>query len=252
MPSSPPKVDFLETPNNVLTIKLMRIVKSTFACRQVLSSRAAATHHGGVKKATTSKTIFLSLILFGSLSGCAGLVAGGAAAGIVTGAAVAHDRRTAGTVVEDQAIELKAYDALNQDRELAERGHINVTSYNNIVLLSGEVPTPELRKRAGEIVSRIEKVRHVHNELADAPPSSLASRSTDTWITTKVKTSLLQVDGIRDFDPTRVKVVTERGIVYLLGLLHPREADAVTRTVRRVNGVQKVVKLFEYIDQGQV
>lgn len=198
------------------------------------------------------KIMLLALTLLSSLTGCAGLIMGGATAGVATGAAMAHDRRTVGTIVEDQAIELKAYDALSQDQELAQRGHLNVTSYNNVVLLSGEVPTPALRKRAEDIVSGIDKVRHVHNELAVAPPSSLASRSSDTWITTKVKTALLQVDGIQDFDPTRVKVVTERGIVYLLGLLRPREAEAVTRTVRRVSGVQKVVKLFEYIDQEQI
>lgn len=195
------------------------------------------------------RAILFSLALLGGLSGCAGLIMGGATAGVATGAAMAHDRRTVGTIVEDQAIELKAYDALNQ--ELAQRSHINVTSYNNVVLLSGEVPTPQLRRRAEEIATGIDKVRHVHNELTIAPPSSFASRSTDTWITTKVKTALLQVDGIPDFDPSRVKVVTERGVVYLFGLLRPREAEAVTRTIRRVGGVQKVVKLFEYIDQEQ-
>ena len=186
-------------------------------------------------------------VLLGIISGCAGLAIGGAA----TGASVAHDRRTAGTMVEDQAIEFKAIDALSKDPAF-DNAHINVTSYNMAVLLSGEVRTPELRRRAAQIVKRIDKVSKVYNELAVAPASSLASRGTDTWITTKVKTSLFQVDGFPDFDPTRVKVVTERGIVYLMGLLRPREAEAVTSTVRRVGGVQKVVKLFEYIEQGTV
>lgn len=176
------------------------------------------------------------------LSGCAGLAIGGAA----TGASVVHDRRTAGTIVEDQAIEFKAIDALSKNR-IFDDAHINITSYNNAVLLSGEVAAPELRRRAAQIVSRIDQVKKVYNELAVAPPSSLTSRGTDTWITTKVKTSLFQIDGFPDFDPTRVKVVTERGIVYLMGLLRPLEAEAVTSTVRRVGGVQKVVKLFEYI-----
>lgn len=193
-------------------------------------------------------TLVLAMTLTGSLAGCAPLVVGGTAAGI----GVAHDRRTAGTIVEDQTIELKAYDILSKDPQLAESGHINVTSYNNIVLLSGEVPNPELRARAEQLVSRVDKVRHVHNELDVAAPSSLASRSSDAWITTKVKSSLLQVDGLRDFDPTRVKVVTERGVVYLMGLLYTREADAVVGTVRRVGGVQKVVKLFEYLDPQPV
>ncbi len=185
----------------------------------------------------------LAITLVGGLTGCAPLVVGGTAAGI----GVAHDRRTTGTIVEDQAIELKAYDILDKDQELSELGHINVTSYNNAVLLSGEAPSPELRTRAEQLVGQVEKVKHVHNELDVAAPSSLASRSSDAWITTKVKSSLLQVDGLRNFDPTRVKVVTERGVVYLMGLLYAQEADAVVSTVRRVGGVQKVVKLFEYL-----
>lgn len=192
------------------------------------------------------KPVLLSLligILVAILSGCAGVVIGGTA----TGASVVHDRRTAGTMVEDQAIEFKAIDAFSKDPAF-EDAHINVTSYNTAVLLSGEVPTPELRRRAAEIVGRIDRVKKVYNELVVAPPSPLASRGTDTWITTKVKASLFRVDGFPDFDPTRVKVVTERGIVYLMGLLRPREAEAVTGTVRRISGVQKVVKLFEYIE----
>ena len=190
------------------------------------------------------KTLLAILALIISLSGCAELVVGGAA----TGMQMVHDRRTSGTIIEDQAIELKAYVRL-REAGLNQNAHINVTSYNTVVLLSGEVPSQAHAQRAEAVVRQVEKVRQVVNELAVAGASSLASRTSDAWITTKAKSSLLRIDGLPDFDPTRVKVVTERGIVYLFGLLTPREAEAVTSTVRRVGGVQKVVRLFEYIDR---
>ncbi len=192
----------------------------------------------------------LSLFMAGSLlvalvQGCTPVVVGGTA---VATAEVVHDRRTAGTIIEDQAIELKAYRAIRKDKELASQSHISVTSYNMNVLLTGETPTEELRQRAAEIVRRIPKVRRVYNELAVAGPSSLTSRSNDALITAKVKLALFKIKGLEDFDPTRVKVVTERGNVYLMGLLTHREAEAVAEAARRVSGVQRVIKLFEYID----
>ena len=180
----------------------------------------------------------------GTLQGCAGLVVGGAA----TGASVAHDQRTAGTLLEDQSIEIKAVSALRNDRVLDAQSHFNVTSYNNVVLLTGETVSQELRERAGKLVADVEKVRSVHNELKVGEPSDMLARSNDTLITSKVKTSLLSVNGIDRFDPTRVKVVTEANVVYLMGLLSRAEADAVTETVRQVGGVERVVKIFEYVD----
>lgn len=177
------------------------------------------------------------------LSGCVAVAAGGAA----TGAAVAADRRTTGTFIEDQAIELKAIRALNNDTEINEQTHINVTSYNTIVLMSGEAPTKELRTRAVELVRHIPKISKVYNEVAIAAPSSYMSRSSDTVITTKVKTKLFGQEGL---DATKVKVVTERGIVYLLGLLRPSEATTATEAARQVGGVQKVVKLFQPYEQS--
>jgi osmotically-inducible protein OsmY len=193
-------------------------------------------------------TVFLfNLFLMGGLSGCAGLLFGGAAA---TGVSAIHDRRTTGTMLDDQNIEFYSYVTFRKTAELesAERAHINVTSYNNAVLLSGEVLTPDLRQIAEDKVRNVSKVRFIHNELAVSQPSSLQSRATDTIITAGVKASLFKIRDIPDFDPTRVKVVTEKGTVYLFGLLTTQEAEAVTETVRRVNGVQQVVKLFEYID----
>jgi osmotically-inducible protein OsmY len=178
------------------------------------------------------------------LSGCAALAFGGLAAG----AAVAHDRRTTGTMLEDQNIEIKAAAALARDPELKSRAHLNVTSYNLVVLLSGEAPSEELKLRAGRIVRGIERVRRVHNEVVVAAPSSMMTRSSDTMITARVKTALLGVKGLPGFDATRVKVVTENGTVFLMGIVTRAEADAATEAARTVGGVQRVVRLFEYLD----
>ena len=175
------------------------------------------------------------------LEGCApAVVAGGA-----TGAAVVHDSRTAGTVIEDQAIESKAWKSFLSDKEINDNAHINVTSYNTIVLVTGEAPNEELKGRIINIVRNIQKVSHVYDEITIAAPSSYVSRSSDSVITSKVKTKLLAMEN---FDGTRVKVVTEKGFVYLMGLLSHEESDRATDVARKVGGVQKVVKLFQYTD----
>ncbi len=183
--------------------------------------------------------LIISAMIF--LQGCTPIVVGAAGTGVV----VAHDRRTTGTIIEDQAIELKANTAFYEDKEIDESSHVNVTSYNMVVLITGETPSEETRQRIGNMVSEIPKVTHVYNELTVAAPSSLVSRSSDSLITSKVKTKLLT---LKNFDGTRVKVVTEKGIVYLMGLLTHEESDRATDAARRVGGVQRVVKLFQYID----
>lgn len=192
---------------------------------------------------STRKLLLTGLIVVQAslLGGCAAAVGAGA----VTGAAAAYDRRTTGTFVDDGLIELKAVGALQKDKELWDYSHINVTSFNNIVLLTGEAPSEALRQRAAEAVANLPKVRKVHNEIAIAAPSSLISRSGDTVITGKVKTALLNNDAV---EATRVKVVTENSVVYLMGLVSQKEADAATEVARRVGGVQRVVRIFEYID----
>jgi len=193
----------------------------------------------------TKRWLGLSILLASQmlLSGCAPVVVGGAA----TTVAVAHDRRTTGSVVEDQAIKARVITALKEDSEIERQTHINVTSFNGIVLLTGEAPTESLRSRIGDIARNSEKVRRLHNEIVIAAPSSMMTRSSDSWITTKVKTALLGV-GEEGFDATRVKVVTENGTVYLLGLVTHREASAATEQARQIGGVQRIVKLFEYLD----
>ena len=183
--------------------------------------------------------VSLMLVVTCLLGGCAAAVGGGAAAT----AATVYDRRTTGTVIDDELIEFKLLDAFRGDRELWDQTHINGTSYNNIVLLTGEAPSETLRQRAAAIAAGVTKVREVHNEIRVAAPSSLPSRSSDAWVTSKVKAAMINSDRV---DSLRIKVVTEAGVVYLMGLVSPAEADAATDVARRVGGVQRVVKVFEY------
>lgn len=192
-------------------------------------------------------TVFTALAMVAVaplLEGCAAALVG---AGAATTAVVANDRRTTGTMVDDQTIEWKARAALGNNEKLWNESHINVTSYNNVVLLTGETPNEAMRTEAGRLVRQIDKVRGVHNELQVAAPSAMLSRSSDTYITSKVKSSLL-ADG--DVPGSRIKVVTEAGTVYLMGLVTREEADSATEVTRQVGGVQRVVKLFEYMDKA--
>jgi osmotically-inducible protein OsmY len=175
------------------------------------------------------------------LQGCAAV----AVTGVAAGATVAADTRTTGTIVEDQAIEIKAGQLISADEELDDKTHINTTSYNTVVLLTGEAPTEAMRQRVVELVRNIPRVTHVHNEITIAAPSSLMSRSSDTVITSKVKTLLLADKNVSGLN---TKVVTEKGVVYLMGLSTRSQADQATEIARTTGGVQKVVKLFQYTD----
>ena len=183
----------------------------------------------------------LALPLVAQLTGCAAA----AGAGIATGAVVANDRRTTGTFIDDQIIEFKVAERLRQNSELWDQSHVNASSFNNMVLLTGETPTEDYKARIASLAAGIPKVRGVHNEIAIAAPSSLVARSSDGWVTTKVKTTLLTE---MQLDATRVKVITEKGVVYLMGLVSSDEADRATDLTRRVGGVERVVRLFEILD----
>ncbi len=173
------------------------------------------------------------------LGGCAAAVVGGAAA---TGVVVSQDRRTIGTITEDQGIELKS--ATRLDDKLRS-SHINVTSYNRLVLLSGEVPNAAAKEDAERIVRGVENVRGIYNELQIAGNSALTARTNDGYLTSKVKARF--VDAQR-FNPLNVKVVTESNVVYLLGLVRRAEATEASNIASTTGGVQKVVRLFEYLD----
>lgn len=180
-----------------------------------------------------------TLFIATAMSGCAGVLVGSAA----TSAVVANDERTTGTFIEDQTIELKALDAIRSRAHLKSQTHLSVTSYNQTVLVTGQAPTEELRKEAIALISQVEKVNRIYDEIEIGAPTSLATRSNDSLITAKVKTKLFTLDG---FDATKVKVVTENSVVYLMGILPPSDADTAATATSFVGGVRKVVKLFEY------
>ncbi len=188
------------------------------------------------------KHLLIALVLSALLQGCAPVIVGGAAVGAV---AVADDQRTTGTIIDDQGIELKIGKAIDGVDALREQAHINVTSFNGVVLLSGEAPDAPLREQAEQLARKTVKVRHVANELAIGPMTSFASRSRDSWITTKVKSQLFGDDGVSG---NQIKVVTEAQTVYLMGLVARREGDRAAEISRHTAGVKRVVKLFEYTD----
>ena len=178
-----------------------------------------------------------------SATGCAPLLVGGAVAG---GAMVATDRRSSGIQLEDQAIELRLAKALG-DAFPSDRAHINVTSYNQRVLLTGEVTTEQGKADAQAIAQKSENVRAVVNELYVGSPSTLANRNFDTALTAKVVTAMFQAS---DVPSGAIKVVSERAVVYLMGLVTPGEGDAAARVASRVAGVQRVVKNFDYLPEA--
>ncbi|MDO4435690.1 MAG: BON domain-containing protein [Cardiobacteriaceae bacterium] len=173
-------------------------------------------------------------------SGCVPLLIGGAA----TGVTAVHDRRSVGTVIDDKTIALSLSAYLSRHSDQLGNSNVNVTAYNGIVLLTGETRNHELRQKIQGIASRQEGVRKVHNYLSIGRNSTLSERSYDTQQTAKVKTALFDISG-KDFDPTRVKVVTEHGVTYLMGILSPSEARVVAQVARQVSGVKQIVTLFE-------
>jgi osmotically-inducible protein OsmY len=180
----------------------------------------------------------------GSLGGCAAVVVGGVIAGT---AMVATDRRTSGSQLNDEGIEIRASNRLKE--KFGERGNFSVTSYNGRVLLTGEVGGNSDKLAAEQLVFQIENVKLVVNELAIAgSTSTLKERSNDTFITSKVKSGLIEA---KDVSSTAFKVVTERGVVYLMGRVSQREADRGTDIARSVTGVVKVVRSFEIISEEE-
>ena len=190
------------------------------------------------------RALLMVMLTANLLGGCAAVIVGGAA----VGASAVHERRSVGTMMDDEGIEWKVRTALGEDKPLSSQSHLSVISVNGVVLLVGQTPTEALRQQATILAKGVDNVRLVHNELAIAAPNSYMTRTSDSYITSKVKTSLFKVKGHDDFDPTRVKVVTENGTVYLMGILYRSEAEDAARQASRVGGVQKVVKLFEYMD----
>jgi osmotically-inducible protein OsmY len=184
-----------------------------------------------------------SLVLLSVLSACAPLMI----AGVAGTALVASDRRTSGAQLEDETIEIRAQARIRDN--LGERVHVNVTSFNRQVLLTGEVTAEKDRQGVLQLVERIENVKSVVNELSVMPLTNLSERSNDLLITAKVKASF--VDS-KDLFASAFKVVVERGVVYLMGRVTQREATSATQRTRNVGGVNKVVRLFEVISEDEL
>ena len=199
-------------------------------------------------KAIAMKRLALSVcmaaLLSAALTACVPLVVGGAVAG---GSLVAIDRRTSGAQLDDEAIELRAASRIRS--ELGTRVRVSVTSYNRQVLLTGEVPNLRDRQLVEQVVSRVDNVASVVNELAVLNSPSLVERSSDALLTGRVKAMLLDT---RDLQSNAFKVVTERGTTYLMGRVTQREADRATEVTRSTPGVQKVIRIFEIISQDEL
>ena len=178
------------------------------------------------------------------LGGCAAAVVGGAA----LGAGAAHDRRESSSYFDDKRIYLGAYDAINKDKELALKNSVIIVVYNGVMLLVGEVRSEELKQRAERLVGGFEGTRKIVNELAVQDPEGWWSRREDNGLTASVKTGLLDLTSLPGFDPLRVNVTTAHRVVYLMGMVSHEEDDAVTQIARDTEGVEKVVKVFEYTD----
>ena len=185
----------------------------------------------------------LAVATLASLQGCIALLGAGAVAGGLS----LNDRRTGGTQIEDQSIELKSGGRLRD--AIGDKGHVNVTSYNRIVLISGEVPTESDKAAAEKAVHDIEGVNNVVNELEVGPNSTISTRSSDTVITTRVKSALIDA---KDVQASAIKVITERGNVYLMGRVTEREATRASEVARAQPSVLKVVRVFEIITEEQL
>jgi len=191
-----------------------------------------------------SMAVIGALIASTTLTGCAALLVGSA---VVGGSLMATDRRTSGAQIEDQSIEFKSSTRVRD--VLGDRGHVNVTSYNRLVLLSGEVPTEADKAAIEQSVSKVDGVRTTVNELAVMTASSLSNRSNDALVTSKVKATLVDAG---DISANAFKVVTERGTVFLMGRVTEREAERASDLTRSISGVQKVVRVLEVITDDEL
>ncbi|POA28345.1 MULTISPECIES: BON domain-containing protein [Pseudomonas] len=191
---------------------------------------------------TLNRLGLLALTLSLGISGCSSVLTA------TRETPIEDDRgtRTFGSKIDDSLIETKVdVNVAKASPGLAQGSRIIVTSFNGVVLLAGQTPSPDLKELAGQAAAAVQRVKTVHNELQIMQPSSILARNNDAWLTTKIKTQMLADASIPG---SRIKVVTENGIVYLLGLLTKQEAEQATNLVQGVSGVQKIVKLFEYID----
>ena len=194
----------------------------------------------GIRQRLMSLSLLLGFSLTGLLSGCGSIMSSAGAGPIEED----PGERTVGQQLTDESIETKAKVNINASDEGYDDAHLSIVSFNGFVLLAGQVPSEALKTLATDVARKIEGVRRIYNELEIGPATSLGTRSHDTWITTKVKSKLL---ASSDTPGTRVKVVTENSVVYLMGLLTEEEADRVSLEAAEVSSAERVVQLFEMI-----
>ncbi len=190
------------------------------------------------------KRIVLIASLVLSLQGCVFVV--GAAAGAAA-IAMVYDHRAVGNAIQDTRLTNKIAEKIRSVRALREESHIEVTVFNRIVLLTGETPNAQWRQQAEELTKSVPDVERVYNQITIEGATSSLTRTSDSWITTKIKSEMLATDELKS---SSIKVVTENGVVYLMGILSHRQADVAVDIARQVSGVQKVVKIFQYKDKA--
>lgn len=189
---------------------------------------------------STIRLVVVLVALVPILQSCIPLLVG---AGVGVGVMMAEDRRTGGTVLEDQTIEIRARNRITEKH--GEQVHISVTSFNRFVLLTGQAPTNEIKQDVSVLVLEVPNVRNVQNEIVVAGISSRTSRASDALLTSRVKGRLAQN---KDVGATHIKVVSENGTVFLMGLVTRAEAESASQTAATTSGAQRVVKVFEYLD----
>ncbi len=181
-----------------------------------------------------------TLLILSTLQGCAAV----AVVAITTSASVATDRRSIGNQIDDQSIEVEAYNEIAKNKSLNDNTNIHITSVNGSVLIIGQAPTTYLRDQALKIVNEVEGIVQIHNQIRIGNITSITTQTNDVWITSKVKTALFASDDVNGSD---IKVITENAEVFLMGIVSKKEADATIKITRNISGVNRVFKAFEYL-----
>lgn len=195
-----------------------------------------------IQKFFAKKNIVIVFAVALLLQGCfaLALVAGAS----IAGGAIVADQRNAKTILEDKDLSYRIQSRLNKDKTIKDNSHVEVASFNGIVLLAGQVPTAQIRDQIVSIVNTINGIKLLHNEIIVSNVSSMSDRAKDSWLTTKVKSAMVAEQGLIS---AQIKIVTESGVVYLMGIVSHVQGDLAGIKASQVSGVTRVVKLFEYI-----
>lgn len=191
---------------------------------------------------TQNRTTILitTLLCISILQGCTAV----AVVAITTGATMATDRRSIGNQIDDQTIEVEAYNEITKNKALNDNTNLHISSVNGSVLIIGQAPSAYLKDQAIQIINNIKGVVRIHNQIRIGNVTSVTTQTNDVWLTSKVKTALFRSDEVNGKD---IKVITENGEVFLMGIVSTKEADAAVNITRNISGVNRVFKAFEYL-----